>query len=68
MECGRYLITQVDRDDLSNNMATGKLSKRSPIRVRSKLTVNVLFSAFIFRLVIGLLMLGSRHSHAVIES
>ena len=53
-----YLITPVNRDDLSNNMATGKLSKRSPIRVRSKLTViNV---SFIFRLVIR----RSRHSRA----
>ena len=31
MECGCYLITPVNRDDLSNDMATGKLSKRSLI-------------------------------------
>ena len=30
MECGRYLITPVNRDDISNDMATRKLAKGSP--------------------------------------
>ena len=52
--------TPVNRDDLSNDMATGKLSNGSPIRVRSKLAViNVSFSAFIFRPVMRLLLLLS---------
>ena len=30
MECGCYHITPLNRDDLSNDMATGKLPKGSP--------------------------------------
>ena len=58
MEYRRYLITLANRDGLSNNMATGKFSKGSPIRVQSKLTViNVSFSAFIFRPVLDRLLM-----------
>ena len=69
----RYLITPVNRDDLSNDLAMGKLSKLSLPWVRSKLTVNVSFSAFIFRPVMWLLaswpcMLSKNNAHLSSQS